>query len=53
MLKLLLEGQVNYWGNYLKFFVFMMKVFFGDKVMVENSWGFDWLLKWDKGYDVL
>ncbi len=51
--KPLLEGQVNYWGNYPKFFVSMMKAFFGDKATAENSWGFDWLPKWDKGYDVL
>jgi formate dehydrogenase major subunit len=25
----------------------------GDKATAENSWGFDWLPKWDKGYDVL
>jgi len=51
--KPLLEGQVNYWGNYPKFFVSMMKAFYGDKATAENSWGFDWLPKWDKGYDVL
>ena len=51
--KPLLEGQVNYWGNYPKFFVSMMKAFFGDKATAENNWGFDWLPKWDKGYDVL
>jgi hypothetical protein len=48
-----LKDQVNYWGNYPKFFVSMMKAFFGDKATAENSWGFDWLPKWDKGYDVL
>lgn len=36
--KPLLEGQVNYWGNYPKFFVSMMKAFFGDKATAENSW---------------
>jgi anaerobic selenocysteine-containing dehydrogenase len=44
---------VNYWGNYPKFFVSLMKAFYGDKATAENSWGFDWLPKWDKGYDVL
>ncbi|MBP2195875.1 formate dehydrogenase-N subunit alpha [Pantoea cypripedii] len=51
--KAALPGQVNYWSNYPKFFVSMMKAFFGDKAQAENSWGFDWLPKWDKGYDVL
>ena len=40
-------------GNYPKFFVSMMKAFFGDKATAENSWGYDWLPKWDKSYDVL
>lgn len=30
-----------------------MKAFYGDKAQKENSWGFDWLPKWDKNYDVL
>ncbi|HBY1627649.1 TPA: formate dehydrogenase-N subunit alpha, partial [Klebsiella pneumoniae] len=51
--KPLLKDQVNYWGNYPKFFVSMMKAFFGDKATAENSWGYDWLPKWDKSYDVL
>jgi formate dehydrogenase major subunit len=48
-----LAGQVNYWGNYPKFFVSMMKSFYGDKAQKENDWGFDWLPKWDQMYDVL
>ncbi len=51
--KALLPGQVNYWSNYPKFFISMMKAFYGDKAQQENQWGFDWLPKWDKGYDVL
>ena len=51
--KPLLQGQVNYWGNYSKFFVSMMKAFYGEKATKENSWGFDLLPKWDKSYDVL
>ncbi len=49
----LLANQVNYWGNYPKFFVSQMKAFYGDKAQQENDWGFDWLPKWDKSYDVL
>ncbi len=48
-----LPGQVNYWGNTPKFFVSLMKAFYGDKAQAQNNWGFDWLPKWDKGYDVL
>lgn len=51
--KALLPGQVNYWGNYPKFFISLMKSWWGDKAQAENNWGFDWLPKWDKGYDVL
>ncbi|MEA7016488.1 molybdopterin-dependent oxidoreductase, partial [Salmonella enterica subsp. enterica serovar Montevideo] len=38
--KPLLEGQVNYWSNYPKFFVSMMKAFFGDNATKDNDWGF-------------
>lgn len=45
--------EVNFWGNYPKFFVSLMKTFYGDKATKENDWGYDWLPKWDKSYDVL
>ncbi|MCB4360312.1 formate dehydrogenase-N subunit alpha [Quatrionicoccus australiensis] len=51
--KTLSEGQFNYWSNTPKFFVSQMKWFWGDKATKENNWGFDWLPKWDKMYDVL
>lgn len=51
--KQILPNQVNYWNNYPKFFVSLMKTFYGDKVQKDNDWGFDWLPKWDKSYDVL
>ncbi|AFJ47822.1 C-terminal part of alpha major of nitrate-inducible formate dehydrogenase FdnG [Shimwellia blattae DSM 4481 = NBRC 105725] len=51
--KATLPGQVNYWGNYPKFFVSLMKAFYGDKATRENQWGFDWLPKWDQSYDTL
>lgn len=51
--KSFLANQTNYWGNYSKFFVSMMKTFFGDEATAENNWGFDWLPKWDKSYDLL
>ncbi len=46
-------GQLNYWGNTPKFFVSLMKSYWGDKATKENNWGFDWLPKWDKMYDIL
>ncbi len=49
--KALLPGQINYWSNYPKFFVSLMKSFYGDKAQKENDWGYDWLPKWDRVYD--
>ncbi|VFR46467.1 Formate dehydrogenase O alpha subunit @ selenocysteine-containing [plant metagenome] len=51
--RALLPGQVNYYRHTPKFFVSLMKSMWGDKATAENDWGFDWLPKWDKSYDVL
>ncbi|EIC1519886.1 formate dehydrogenase, partial [Escherichia coli] len=51
--KATLAGQVNYWSNYPKFFVSLMKSFYGDAAQKENNWGYDWLPKWDQTYDVI
>ena len=51
--KALQPGQLNYWSNTPKFFVSLLKWFWGDKATKENNWGYDWLPKWDKMYDVL
>ncbi len=48
-----LPGQVNYWQNTDKFFVSLMKSFYGDNATAENQWGYNWLPKWDKSYDCL
>lgn len=31
------RAKVNYWGNYRKFFVSMMKTFYSDKAQKDNS----------------
>ncbi|AZI87648.1 formate dehydrogenase-N subunit alpha [Kosakonia sp. CCTCC M2018092] len=46
-------NEVNYWQNTPKFFVSMMKSFWGDRATAENNWGYDWLPKWDRLYDVI
>ncbi|SYG64487.1 formate dehydrogenase-O, major subunit, selenocysteine-containing [Klebsiella pneumoniae] len=46
-------NEVNYWQNTPKFFVSMMKSFWGDAATAENSWGYDWLPKWERLYDVM
>ncbi|WP_088707213.1 formate dehydrogenase-N subunit alpha [Noviherbaspirillum denitrificans] len=51
--KALRDNQFNYWSNTPKFFVSLMKWFWGDKATKENNWGYDWLPKWDKLYDIL
>ncbi len=48
-----LPNQVNYWSNYPKFFVSLMKSFYGDDAQKENQWGYDWLPKWDQVYDAM
>lgn len=48
-----LPNQTNYWQNYPKFFVSLMKSFFGDHAQKENDWGYHLLPKWDKSYDLL
>lgn len=40
---------MNYWSNYPKFAVSLMKSFYGDAAQKENDWGFEWLPKWDPG----
>ncbi|MDI7238541.1 formate dehydrogenase-N subunit alpha [Providencia huaxiensis] len=51
--KATLPNQVNFWSNYPKFFVSLMKSFYGDSAQAENQWGYDWLPKWDQAYDVM
>jgi formate dehydrogenase major subunit len=46
-------GQMNYWQNYPKFFVSLMKAWYGPAATKENDFCFDWLPKNDKTYDIL
>ena len=51
--KPLRPGQMNYWQNYPKFFVSLLKAWFGAEATRENDFRFDWLPKNDKTYDIL
>jgi formate dehydrogenase major subunit len=51
--KPLRPGQLNYWSNYPKFHVSLMKSFFGAAASKDNDWCYDWLPKLDMSYDVL
>jgi formate dehydrogenase major subunit len=51
--KLLRPNQMNYGQNTPKFFVSLMKAWFGAAATAENDYGYHWLPKIDKPYDVL
>jgi formate dehydrogenase major subunit len=51
--KLLRPNQMNYGQNTPKFFVSLMKAWFGAAATAENDFGYHWLPKIDKPYDVL
>ena len=56
----LVPDTVNYWGNYSKFYVSLMKSWFGDHANPENDFAYDylakpggdatWLTIWDEAY---
>ncbi|CAB3748483.1 Formate dehydrogenase-O major subunit [Paraburkholderia humisilvae] len=46
-------NQLSYWRNYKAFFVSMMKSWYGDAASADNNWGYDYLPKLDKPYDML
>jgi len=52
-LKPLRPGQMNYWQNYPKFFVSLMKAWYGPNATKENDFAYHFLPKNDKPYDVL
>jgi formate dehydrogenase major subunit len=52
-LKPLRPNQMSYWQNFPKFFVSLMKSWWGDAATAENNWGYDYLPKLDKPYDML
>src|SRR6202051_1516359 len=52
-LKPLRPNQLSYWQNTPKFFVSLMKAWWGDAATAKNSWAYDYLPKVDKLYDML
>ena len=46
-------NQLSYWKNYRAFHVSFMKSWWGDNATAENNFGFDYLPKLDKSYDLL
>ena len=51
--KPLRPNQMNYWSNYPKFFVSLMKAWYGKAATKENDFGFDWLPKLEGPSDAL
>jgi formate dehydrogenase major subunit len=51
--KPLRPNQMSYWQNYGRFHVSLMKAWWGDAASADNHWGFDYLPKLDKPYDML
>ena len=43
--RALVPDTVNYWGNYPKFYVSLMKAWFGDHATAENGFAYDYLAK--------
>ena len=41
--------SANWWGNYPKYSVSLLKSYFGDKATQENEFGYDWMPKLDDG----
>ena len=41
--------SANWWGNYAKYSVSLLKSFWGDKANQENDFGYNWLPKIDDG----
>src|SRR3989441_5107891 len=41
---------MNYWQNYPKFMVSLLKATYGAKATKENDWGYEWLPKVDGNY---
>lgn len=52
-LQPLRPNQLSYWKNYRAFFVSMMKSWWGDAATADNHWGYDYLPKLDKPYDLM
>lgn len=49
----LLPNQMSYWQHYRRFFVSLMKSWYGDAATEDNDWCYDYLPKLDKLYDLL
>lgn len=45
------KDSANWWENYPKYSISLLKAFYGDNAAPENDFGYDWLPKLDAGQD--
>jgi formate dehydrogenase major subunit len=43
--------SANWWGNYPKYFVSLLKAYYGEAVTKDNEFGYQWLPRLDDGQD--
>lgn len=51
--KPLRPNQFNYWSNFPRFWVSLMKAYYGKSATAENHFCYDWAPKLAGGYDIL
>ncbi len=51
--KAIRPNQMNFPQNFPKWWVSLMKAWYGDAATADNGWAYDWLPKPDGAYDVL
>ena len=51
--KPLRPNQFNYWSNFPRFWVSLMKSYFGAAAKPENNFCYDWVPKLEGGFDVM
>lgn len=51
--KALRPNQFNYWSNFPRFWVSLMKSYYGKAAQPENSFCYDWVPKFPGGFDVM
>ena len=51
--KAMRPNQFNYWSNFSRFYVSLMKSYYGKAATKENDFCYDWVPKFPGGFDVM
>jgi len=51
--KPLRPNQFNYWSNFSRFYVSLMKSYYGKAATAENHFCYDWVPKLEGGFDIM